>query len=260
MRFLMIGAHPDDTDLRCGGLAIRLAGRGHEVRLLSLTSGDAGHQSMSRETLRLRRLSEMAEAAKVYGIRYDTLGIEDGYLTADIPTREKVMRYIRNFAPDVIFTHRTCDYHPDHRAAGQLVNDCSYLICVPLVCPDAPAPRDPPVILAYEDEFTSPAPFRADIAVCCDSVIDRKIEGVLQHVSQFYEWLAYNNHWDPVLNAATDEEKTAILTEGLKMRFAGPVMRFPDKFPSGAKYGEVYQIDEYGGKMTDEIMAVLTGV
>jgi LmbE family N-acetylglucosaminyl deacetylase len=59
----MIGAHPDDTDLRCGGLAIRLAGRGHEVRFLSLTSGNAGHQSMSREALRLRRLSEMAEAA-----------------------------------------------------------------------------------------------------------------------------------------------------------------------------------------------------
>ena len=259
MKFLMIGAHPDDTDLRCGGLAIQLVRHGHQVRFLSLTTGNAGHQSMSRDELRQRRQIEMTEAGKVYGVRYDTLGIDDGYLTADIPTREKLLRYIRHYAPDVIFTHRTCDYHPDHRAAGQLVNDCSYMVCVPLVCPDAPAPRDPPVILAYEDGFTVPAPFRADIAVCCDDVINRKIEGVLKHVSQFYEWLAYNNHWDAVLNAQTDEEKKAYLTEGLKMRFSGPVKRYPEKFAAGAQYGEVFQIDEYGGKMTDEIMSAITG-
>ena len=259
MNFLMIGAHPDDIDLRCGGLAIQLVARGHQVRFLFLTSGNAGHQSMSREALRLRRLSEMAEAGKVYGVCYDTLDIDDGYLVADIPTRDKLLRYIRASAPNVIFTHRTCDYHPDHRAAGQLVNDCSYLVCVPLVCPDAPAPRDAPVILAYEDAFTYPVPFRADIAVCCDDVIDRKIEGVLKHVSQFYEWLAYNNHWDAVLNAESEEEKRACLTAMLKTRFSGPVRRFPHKFAAGAQYGEVFQIDEYGGRMTDEIMTAITG-
>ena len=69
--------------------------------------------------------------------------------------------------PDVIITHRSCDYHPDHRACGQLVCDCSYMVGVPLFCPDVPALRKAPVILFTEDRFTQPAPFRADIAVAC---------------------------------------------------------------------------------------------
>ena len=41
-RFLMIGAHPDDMELRCGGLAMRLRRKGHQVMFLSMTDGSAG--------------------------------------------------------------------------------------------------------------------------------------------------------------------------------------------------------------------------
>ena len=34
-----------------------------------------------------------------------------------------MIRYIRNYCPDVIITHRTNDYHADHRAVGQLVQE-----------------------------------------------------------------------------------------------------------------------------------------
>ena len=253
LTFLMIGAHPDDMDLRAGGLALKLKKKGHKAVFLSMTNGNAGHQTMDRQALRLRRLEEMKNAGAVFGVTYDTLDVEDGYLTADIPTREKLMRYIRKVRPDVIITHRSCDYHPDHRACGQLVCDCSYLVGVPLFCPDAEAMRKAPVILFAEDRFTSPAPFRADVGVPCDDVIGDKVRGVLQHVSQFYEWLPYDGKWMEVLNAETWEEKTVHLTEREEKRFAAPVQRFQDAFPKGTRYGEVYQIDEYGGKMTDEI-------
>lgn len=258
LTFLMIGAHPDDMDLRAGGLAVRLRQKGHQVIFLSATNGNAGHMSMSRDALRCRHMQEMAEAAKVYGIRYETLDIDDGYLTPDIPTRETLLRYIRREKPDVIITHRSCDYHPDHRACGQLVCDCSYLVGVPLLCPDVPALRTAPVILFTEDRFTSPAPFRCDIAIPCDDVIDQKMRGVLCHRSQFYEWLPYDGHWEEVLNSQTDEEATQLLTVRHLKRFSAPVQRFPDCFPAGTRYGEVFQLDEYGGSMTDEIRQAMT--
>ena len=253
LTFLMIGAHPDDMDLRASGLAMRLIAQGHKAVFLSVTNGNAGHMTMDKEALRLRRRQEMANAAAVYGLQYDTLDLDDGYLTADIPTREKLMRYIRTIRPNVIITHRSCDYHPDHRACGQLVSDCSYLVGVPLFCPDVPAMRKAPVILFSEDGFTVPAPFRADIAVGCDPWIEKKIRGTMQHESQFFEWLAYDGNWTDVLNSQTREEAAAHLEARLRERFAMPVQRFPDRFPAGTRFGEVFQIDEYGGEMTDEI-------
>lgn len=259
LKFLMIGAHPDDMDFCCGGTAILLRQRGHEAAFLSMTNGNAGHQSMAKEDLRLRRQEERLRAGKIYGIAYDTLNVEDGYLSADIRIRDQLIRYIRTYKPDVILTHRTCDYHPDHRACGQLVNDSSYLVGVPLICPDVPALRKQPVILSCIDSFTIPAPFRADIGVNIDQVIDQKIEGCLQHESQLYEWLAYDGQWKDVLEAPTREAKTEALKARQRARFAGPVKKYPAAFVPGTTYGEVFQIDEYGGKMTEDILHAMKG-
>lgn len=256
-KFLVVSAHPDDCDLRCGGLACLLVKNGHECRFLSITNGNAGHQTETKDTLRKRRIIEMKNAGKVYGIPYDTFDIDDGYLTVNIELRDRLIRYIRIHQPDVIITHRSCDYHPDHRATGQLVNDCSYLIGVPLICPDVPALKNHPVILSSEDRFTLPVPFKADIGVCCDSVIDQKIDGVLQHVTQVYEWLPYDGNWEDVLQAKDRDEKTKALIIRHKKRFAGPVEKYPTAFREGAHYGEVYQIDEYGGAMTDELRSLM---
>lgn len=258
LTFLMIGAHPDDMDLRCGGLASLLSRQGHRVIFLSMANGNGGHMTMDRESLRLRRRGEMAAAAQVYGVQYETLDVDDGCLTADLATRNALMRYIRRAKPDAIITHRTGDYHPDHRACGQLVMDCSYLVGVPLICPDVPALRKNPVILYCEDKFSAPAPFRPDVAVRCDEVIDQKIEGVLKHESQLYEWLPYDRNWEDVLSSKTREEATRRLQERMRVRFSGPVQRFPDAFPAGTQYGEAFQIDEYGGEMTEEVLRAMT--
>ena len=260
LTFLMIGAHPDDMDLNCGGTAIRLQKLGHRVIFLSMTNGNAGHMTMTPEELRSTRMQEMKVAAQRFGgIRYETMDINDGYLTADIENRDRLIRYIRKEKPDVIITHRSCDYHPDHRACGQLVMDCSYLVGVPLICPDVPALRYHPVILLSEDEFTSPAPFRPDLAVACDEVIEQKIHAVMAHHSQFMEWLAYGGHWDDVLCARTPEEADQAVHDRLQRTFAEAVQRFPKAFPEGACFGEVFQVDEYGGKMTEEIRRAMCG-
>ena len=46
LRILIIGAHPDDADIKAGGTAAKWCALGHVVRLVSLTNGQAGHQTM----------------------------------------------------------------------------------------------------------------------------------------------------------------------------------------------------------------------
>ena len=45
LNVIAFGAHPDDCDQRAGGTAIKLAMLGHRVRFVSVTNGDAGHQT-----------------------------------------------------------------------------------------------------------------------------------------------------------------------------------------------------------------------
>ena len=55
LRIIVFGAHPDDCDLDAGGTAILWAQKGHAVKFVSLTNGDAGHQSEGGGALAKRR-------------------------------------------------------------------------------------------------------------------------------------------------------------------------------------------------------------
>ena len=83
------------------------------------------------------------------------------------------------------------DYHPDHRYTGVLVQDAAYMVVVPNIASDTPALRKNPVFMYFEDGFQKPAPFRPDVAVSIDDVIDKKLDMMDAHVSQMYEWLPW---------------------------------------------------------------------
>ena len=138
LRILVIGAHPDDADIKAGGTAALWTALGHTVRLVSLTDGRAGHHEMAGPRLAERRRAEASAAAAVIGATYDVFDIPDGELDDGLENRHRVIRLIRSFRPDLVITHRSTDYHPDHRFAGLLVQDASYMMTVPAVCPDVP--------------------------------------------------------------------------------------------------------------------------
>lgn len=257
-RFLMIGAHPDDIELCCGGLALKLRKKGHSVMFLSMTDGSAGHQHMEREALAERRKKECEAVAQLFDVDYQIMPFADAELESTLETRKALMRVIRAYAPHVIFTHRTVDYHPDHRACGQLVMDCSYLVNVPLFCPDAPCPAHTPVIFSMWDEFTRPLPFQPDLVIPVDAEVEKKIDGTLCHVSQFYEWLPHIDRWQEIQAASTFEEKTVLLRELLRRRFGMEARLYADRLPDGVQYAESFEWNEYGGALTDEIRRVMT--
>lgn len=278
MKILMIGAHQDDNEFYCGALASKYVKLGYEVRFLSMCNGCGGHHIMTPEETTARRAKESAAVAKLLGVTYDVWDYDDCNLVADLTTRKRLIRYIRKFNPDLIITHRTNDYMPDHRATGQLVQDASYLLTVPHECADVPAMRFMPVIMYNEDGFTQPL-FRADIVIDIDDEIETKLKIADLNVSQVYEWLPYTygetvpegkeERWEylkgmNITNETTDEEIMAA-TRGWAVRFAKTAARFRSELikkygeEKGGKirYAEAFEVCEYGKPLDDETKTLL---
>src|SRR5262245_33752271 len=190
LRLLIIGAHPDDADYHAGGTAALYRAAGHVVKMVSLTNGDAGHQTLRGADLARRRREEARAAGAVIGAEYEVLDNHDGELLPTLENRRQVIRLIRGFRPDLVLTHRP--NHPDHRYTSQLVQDAAYMVTVPAVVPEAPhLPRDP-VIAYLPDHFQKPYPFQPAVAVDVGGVLDQAVAMLDCHRSQFYEWLPYN--------------------------------------------------------------------
>ena len=170
-RIIFIGAHPDDADILCSGTAIQLARAGHKVKFVSATNGDTGHFSLSREETARIRIEEARQAGIASGIaEYQVIAEQNCGLEPTLDNRIKLMRIIRSWNPDLVITHRLCDYHPDHRATAQLVMDCAYTCMVPHFCEDTPIPTQNPVFAHSFDRFMEPRPHRADAVIEIDSV------------------------------------------------------------------------------------------
>jgi LmbE family N-acetylglucosaminyl deacetylase len=192
LRVIAFGAHPDDCDQKAGGTAIKWAAQGHQVKFVSVTNGDAGHQTEGGGALARRRRAEAQEAARRFGIaEYDTLDNHDGQLIPSVDVREQVIRKIRQWKADLVLAPRPNDYHPDHRYTGVLIQDAAYMVVVPNIAPDTPPLRKNPVFLYFQDGFQRPNPFRPDVAVAIDDVLDKKIRALDAHTSQMYEWLPW---------------------------------------------------------------------
>jgi LmbE family N-acetylglucosaminyl deacetylase len=190
IRALMVGAHPDDCEICFGGIAALYAEAGHEVLFLVMTDGGAGHQIMKRDALIKHRQREAAQAAEILGVNCKILPVPDGRLQADLKTRQQLLREVRRFRPDVIFTHRLDDYHPDHRATVQLVYDISFVCIVPKIFPRAKPLPVPPVILHAQPAKTKT---RLDVYVEISRIWKRKLLALDAHASQMYEWLPWTS-------------------------------------------------------------------
>ena len=141
---------------------------------------------MSPQETTAKRAKESAKVAELIGVTYDVwTDMDDCTLVADLETRRRLIRYIREFSPDLVVAHRPNDYHADHRASGQLVMDASYVLVVPHECPDVPAMKDMPVIMYNEDNFRDPD-FRGDIVVDIDDELETKMQIAHINDSQVY--------------------------------------------------------------------------
>ncbi len=256
LRIIVFGAHPDDCDLDAGGSAILWAQKGHAVKFVSLTNGDAGHQSEGGGALAKRRRLEAQEAGRRFGIaEYEVLDNHDGELEPTLAVRFEVIRRIRRWNADLVIAPRPNDYHPDHRNTGLVVQDTAYMVVVPNVAPDTPPLRKNPVYMYAQDHFQRPNPFRPDVAVDIDPVIDKKIQAIDAHVSQFYEWLPWV---DGTLDKVPKEPaaRLAWLQQWRSFRplnddVKAALRKWYGPRGDAVKNAEAFEICEYGSRPTE---------
>ena len=127
-----IAAHPDDIERWCAGTLARSIEAGATVRLLLVTSGDSGSSDphATRETVRTHREREARIAADRLGISEVTFLREpDGAVENTASLRGALVKWIRCWRPDVLFTHDP-EYpdppylsHRDHRVVGRAALD-----------------------------------------------------------------------------------------------------------------------------------------
>jgi LmbE family N-acetylglucosaminyl deacetylase len=261
LNIIAFGAHPDDCDQRAGGTAAKYAALGHRVRFVAVTNGDAGHQTEGGGALAARRRAEAQEAGRRIGIEYVVLDNHDGELVPSLDVREQIIRQIRQWNADLVLAPRPNDYHPDHRYTGVLVQDAAYMVVVPNIASDTPALRKNPVFMYFQDGFQRPNPFSPDVAVSIDDVIEKKMDMMDAHVSQFYEWLPWvAGNLESVPKSGADRRKW------LRETRAGqptPAVRatltkwYGAATGNAVRHAEAFEICEYGTRPDEALIRKL---
>jgi LmbE family N-acetylglucosaminyl deacetylase len=261
LNIIAFGAHPDDCDQRAGGIAAKYAALGHRVRFVAVTNGDAGHQTEGGGALAARRRAEAKEAGRRIGIEYVVLDNHDGELVPSVDVRTQIIRQIRQWNADLVLAPRPNDYHPDHRYTGVLVQDAAYMVVVPNIASDTPALRKNPVFMYFQDGFQRPNPFNPDVAISIDDVIEKKVDMLDAHVSQFYEWLPWvAGNLDSVPKGAAERK------QWLRKTRAGqptPAVRaslvkwYGEAKAKDIRYAEAFEICEYGTRPDQALLRKL---
>ncbi len=257
LRVIAFGAHPDDADIKTAGVAAKFAARGHMVKFVSVTNGDAGHCQMGGGELAKRRRLEAKEAARRLGIaEYDVLDNHDGELMPTLEVRKDIIRLIRDWKADIVLAPRPYDYHPDHRYTGILVQDAAFMVLIPMVVTDTPPLKKNPVFLYYEDDFQKPNPFSPDIAISIDDVWSKKMDAHDAEPSQFYE--AQPKCWGGGIEVPTDPvERRKWLEKSRDKRPSPAVAKALVKWYGAGKaaqvrHAEAFELCEYGRHPTVE--------
>jgi LmbE family N-acetylglucosaminyl deacetylase len=137
---LVVGAHPDDNDFGAGATVAKAAKQGAKVIYLIATTGQRGSsdENMTPERLSEIRKKEQQEAAESLGVwEVHFLDYVDGELLPDLKLKEEVVRFIRRYRPEFVFTMDPSYFyfktlgmvnHSDHRAIGEATLDA----CFPL--------------------------------------------------------------------------------------------------------------------------------
>lgn len=126
-KILVIGAHPDDEILGCGGTIRRLINEGNEAYSLILSDGTTSRYDKMTEQVSEDvkvRLQQSQLAAKVIGYkkvffcRFADNSFDKERLLDIVKTIEK---YILLLEPSIIFTHHYGDLNIDHQITLEAV-------------------------------------------------------------------------------------------------------------------------------------------
>ena len=135
-KVLVVSAHAADYVWRSGGTIAKYIKEGAEVTVVVLSFGVRGESNdlwkkpdQTAETVKSARKAETLEAAGILGIQnIEFWDWEDYPMVVNPEREERLVRKIREIAPDVIITHDKFDVlNPDHNVVSDLTFRCSVM-------------------------------------------------------------------------------------------------------------------------------------
>ena len=175
---LFISAHPDDTELSCGGTIVTSVKRGLRCGILDLTRGEMG----TRGTPQIRK-REAQNAAKILGATFrEQLDFQDGALLTGRDQELELIEIIRATKPQVVFTSFPDDRHPDHTRAGKLVTESAFYAGLKSLKTKSAAHR-PQAIVYYIQNYQRALSFVTDVSDSWKT----KMRAIAAFKSQFHD-------------------------------------------------------------------------
>ena len=174
---LAFSPHPDDAEMGCGGLLLKLKDCGYRTGIIDLTRAELSTNG-DPET----RAGETDEASRILKLDIrGNLGLEDANIANDRTSRRKVIDSIRKYRPKVVLTPYHIDRHPDHENAAKLLRDAIFISGLEKFETDMDFYR-PSIVLNYMLQYE----FRPGFIVDISDYYDEKARAVAAYKSQFY--------------------------------------------------------------------------
>lgn len=121
-KILAIGAHPDDLEFGCGGILVKEAQKGNDIKMLVFTKGEAGTSGTPEV-----REQESRKAAAIIGASIDFIDFGgDCHTEYNNENCIAIAKIIREYKPDIILIPTLNEnQHPDHWKAAKITRDAA---------------------------------------------------------------------------------------------------------------------------------------
>lgn len=216
---LAFSPHPDDAEMGCGGLLLKLKDKGYRTGIIDLTRSELSTNG-NLET----REEEIKEASKILGLDIrENLGLEDTNIKNDYDSRLKVISAIRKYRPGLVLIPFWRDRHPDHENSYKLLKDAIFISGLKKFKTGLDSYR-PDVVINYMLHYE----FKPNFIVDISQYYDKKFSAVAAYKSQFYSDVAKEAMTHIASKYFFDVINSRHQCSGLKIR---------------AEYGEPYYIE-----------------
>ena len=184
---IVVGAHPDDVEIACGGTLAKLAQQGYRVGIVDLTDGEPTPGSAGPEV----RLAEAQQAAAVLGLSVRvTLDLPNRRLFDTFEARVALACQFRKYRPRLVLgmAGKTPMASPDHYQAGLITEAGVFYSRLTKWDEhfDGLTPHTIPAMLYYHLGFRTfwPADM-ASVVFDVGDVLQKKLDAIACYRSQF---------------------------------------------------------------------------
>ena len=134
------------------------------------------------------------------------------------------------------------------------------MVTVPFFCPDVRPLKQNPVFLYASDDFREPQPFRADVAVAIDDVMEPTLDALLVMESQIHEGGANGNAGLYPNDEAVRQRRRKQVRDELAQQYASGadkyrsalVAFYGEERAKKVRYAQAFEVCEYGRQPSRE--------